>query len=214
MKEWTYPLDSDKNCMTNEMLLRWLDKFIDPKEWFIKITGGEPGLYPEIGKLIPSLANRGYRGYIETNGSLPIPKAENFPRLAAWHERKPKPKYVDIMLIIQAKDDWKAKVKWCEDNKIPYYITMMRGQYSPFSIEERRAADAARQPTSIEGILMLYSSGSLVRCPCGLEPYGYIQDMDKPIPQPTQFVMTEGASTIRYPCETCPQTHIIDHLWS
>jgi len=202
MRKWTYPINDPLNAMTNAILLRWLDKYIDPTEWYIKITGGEPGLYPEIGELIPALVERGYKGYIETNGSLPIPQTENFPRLAAWHEGRPRPKYVDVMLIIQARDHWEAKVKWCADNGMPYYVTMMRGEHSPLSIGERRATDAARTPTSIEAILMVYSSGSLVKCPCGIEPYGYIQHMDEPQPQSTQISA----------CTTCPQTHMIDYI--
>jgi len=198
MKEWTYPIgmkmplmssgeEKPVNCITNERLLAWLDGYIPPGEWFIKITGGEPGLYPEIETLIPALEQRGYRGYVETNGSLPIPKSDNFPRLAAWHTGRPKPEYFDVMLILQdPADDWAAKVRHCEENGIPFYSVVLRGERSGVPEEEIRAADEAAEPSGFDGLLMMYSQGQLMTCPAYHYNYGDIWQPAAPSPQPLE----------------------------
>ena len=200
MKKWIYPVGhifedgTPANAITNETLLRWLDAYIEPEEWILKITGGEPGLYPEIATLIPALTERGYKGLIETNGSLPIPQSENFIRLAAWHINRDMPKYYDTMLIIKNKDDnWEEKIEYCKINNIPYIDVMLRGEETLYDVPD----DVKK--TKLNGLLMIYSSGVLQMCPC-IPNYGNILNMDKPqvksIPEDT-------------PCETCPQTQII-----
>jgi hypothetical protein len=189
------------NCITNEGLLAWLDEYIRPAQWFIKITGGEPGLYPEIDALIPALADRGYSGYIETNGSLPIPKHDNFPRLAAWHKDRPMPEYYDAVYIIEdPEDDWEEKARHCEDNNIPYYKTMMRGKHSPVPLEERVAADEAREPSMFGELMMMYSQGELMPCPAYHKCYGDIWEMAEPLTQPLR----------NEHCTRCPQTFMAD----
>jgi len=125
-KDWT---DEQKeasrlsiNTITNEVLLKWLDKYINPDEWIIEITGGEPSLYPEIDTLIPELCKRNYYGVIKTNGLLPIPKSENFKLVTAWHESvKEIPPYYDwILLIKNPESNWREKAKYCEQHNIPY----------------------------------------------------------------------------------------------
>jgi len=209
MKEWTYPIDhvfgdgKKANRLTNEILFKWIDAFLNPNEWMIKITGGEPGLYPEIEGLVLGLAQRGYRGIIETNGSLPIPKTDNFIRLGAWHLGKPFPVYYDAIVIIQNKNDnWQEKIDHCEKKGIKYLINMQRGASSPWTLEERHAEDATHEKTHYERQLMLYSAGNFQSCPMTKASYGSIFDMVKPMP----FLIT----TVN--CQTCPQFHGMDRL--
>lgn len=213
-KQWTYPIDMVRpllssgeekpiNCITNEGLFAWLDQYIPPAEWRIKITGGEPGLYPEIGTLIPALVQRGYSGFIENNGSLPIPQSDSFPRLAAWHKGRPMPEYFDEMLIIEnPEDDWEEKVQHCEDNGIPYHRTIMRGEKSPVPVEERIRVDEAGEPSKFGGVLMMYSQGELMPCPAYHGCYGDIWQMAEPRPQPL----------LNRRCSRCPQTGMADYF--
>jgi organic radical activating enzyme len=118
------------NTITNEGLLKWLDKYIDPNEWIIELTGGEPGLYKEIDTLIPALNEKGYCGLIKTNGSFPIPKSKNFQLVTAWHAGEDFPQNYDQILIIKnPKDDWKAKVDYCKQNNIHYKTTLFDDWY-------------------------------------------------------------------------------------
>ena len=209
MKNWIYPLDhvledgAPANAVTNAALLQWLDGHIDPGEWLLKITGGEPGLYPEIDTLIPALAQRGYKGVVETNGSLPVPQSGSFPRLAAWHIGRDFPQYYDTILIIKdGGDNWEEKIAYCEEHNVPYVTTMLRGVHSSYTVEERTAADAEREPTKLEGLLMMYSSGGLQLCPTVGLNYGSIQNNDEAVPK-----LIQGTS-----CATCPQTQMMDHF--
>ena len=109
--------------INNKDLLAWIKKWLNPKEWVLEFTGGEPGLYPEIDELIPELTSLGYFGAIQTNGSLPIPHSPNFVRTAAWHFDK-RPKFYDTMIIIKIPDGtWAKKEKWCKENGVPYRLT-------------------------------------------------------------------------------------------
>jgi len=170
-----------KDRITNELLLKWIDKYLDPKEWFIDITGGEPGLYPEIESLIPALSERGYRGIIRTNGSLPIPESPNFKRIAAWHKQtEGLPKYYDFILILEnPEDDWKGKEKYCKDNGIPCAVF----PYKFFS------TDCSQTTTYPPGILRLFrqvttvfAGGAIGGCPTSSEHLGpSLLNMDPPI---------------------------------
>lgn len=123
-KEWTYPIDDEHNRLNNEIILQWMGKYFNPYEWFLEISGGEPGLYRELSELLHKLSWMGYYGIIRTNGTLPIPKVNNFIRLAGWHKQttiENPPKYCDVMLITQNPDDcWQKKAQYCIDNNIPY----------------------------------------------------------------------------------------------
>jgi len=127
--DFNYPDESVVSRNSNKLLLPWLDKWLDPKEWVLEFTGGEPGLYPEIDTLIPALEKRGYHGVIQTNGSLPIPDSPNFVRTAAWHQDN-RPKYYDSMIIIKTPDGgYLKKAKWCKENKVPYRLTEFNEAY-------------------------------------------------------------------------------------
>jgi hypothetical protein len=189
MKKWLYKPDEQdkygnkKNAINNELLLKWLDKYLDPKEWFIEITGGEPALYPEIFELIYSLSKRGYKGLIRTNGSLPLPMNSRFKRVAAWHkEAKKFPKYNDYIQILQNnEDDWKSKIEYCEDNNKPYCVF----PYKTYSKGCTNAQYEGRENLGafFKQMTTMFSSGALAGCFSGKANLdnACLQNMDEPI---------------------------------
>jgi organic radical activating enzyme len=138
VKKWLRPLDGTPteddiknnrpkvNTLNNDALFKWLDAYIRPDEWIIELTGGEPGLYPGIAELVMGLADRGFKGLVKTNGSLPIPITDNFQLITAWHEGVENiPEYYDQIVIIKnPKDDWQKKVEYCETHGIPYQTVL------------------------------------------------------------------------------------------
>jgi len=170
VKKWLVPMGSPRervvNRITNEALLKWLDKYISPRDWIIEITGGEPGLYPEIQTLIPELAGRGYRGLIKTNGTLPIPKSGAFQRVAAWHEGTEIPAQYDQILIIKnPKDDWKRKILYCEENGIPYQTVLFDRGYKGKRIDTSRCG-----VNKMLAVLHVNSFGMITPCSARLNP--------------------------------------------
>jgi len=168
MEKWLYEPDelfedgSRKNAITNEKLLEWLDEYLDPKEWFIEITGGEPGLYPEINSLIPQLSNRGYKGLIRTNGSRIIPQLPSFKIVAAWHKDQPFPVRYDFILILEnPDDDWQAKKTYCEENDIPHAVF-------PYKFFSTDCSQTTTYPPKINSIFhemtTMFSSGAIGGC--------------------------------------------------
>ena len=134
VKKWLRPLnreqtDDDKknnrplvNQLNNRDLLKFIFKNIKPSGWVIELTGGEPGLYPEIDELLMELTKKKYQGMVKTNGSCEIKSTDNFPLVAAWHEGEKIPANYDQILIIKnPADDWRAKTTYCEENGIPYH---------------------------------------------------------------------------------------------
>ena len=186
MKKWTYDPDAKdekgmrRNGITNKQLLRWLDEYLNPEEWFINITGGEPGLYPEIKGLIKHLTDRGYKGLIRTNGSQPLPKSPNFPRIATWHKDREFPKYYDFINILENPDDgWRSKEQFCKDNGIPY-VTQPYRYYSKPVEERQNEKRLAKTPNRLfKKMAGMYASGVIAKCfkyGAGLS----LTDMDAP----------------------------------
>jgi len=208
MKKWLYEPDAldnngkKLNGITNDRLLEWLDKYLDPKEWFIDITGGEPGLYPEIKELIPILSDRGYKGLIRTNGSQVIPGLPSFPRVATWHKDKDFPEYHDFLNILQnPDDDWQSKEQYCKDNSIPYILQPYR--YYSLPVEKRRNEKRiAETPNKLfRKMTTMYASGVISSCfrkgDIGLS----LMNMDEPV-----IFDIEG------PCRFCPSVAGIELL--
>lgn len=181
MKQWTYPVDDEKNKLNNNLILSWLDKYCPPKEWCIEISGGEPGIYPEIEDLINGLTKRGYYGLIKTNGSRPIPSSDTFQRIAAWHLCKDidhPPEYYDQMLIIKNPADcWEAKIQYCIDRGIPYKAVVFQDYNIPYS--QRQVPEVKN--TFIKNWTVMYSDGQLAQCYGGQNlPEATVQNMFPP----------------------------------
>ena len=96
--------DNPDYILTNERLIPWLEKYVSKDNWIIELTGGEPGLYRGIDELVDWLSNNGYHAIIKTNGSLPIKRATNVLRVAAYHRYYEPPKYFDRILIVDKID--------------------------------------------------------------------------------------------------------------
>jgi len=187
MEKWTYEPDEldgngrRRNAVTNEKLLKWLDKYIDPKEWFLQITGGEPSEYPEINELIPALEERGYVGLIRTNGSSPLPESESFKRVMAWHKQfEGEPKYYDFVLILEnPEDDWRGKEAYCREKGIPYAVF-------PYKFFSTGCSQTTVYPPKTNRFFQqaatVFASGCIGGCPTSVEDYekANIFDMDAP----------------------------------
>lgn len=177
-KRWLVPIDScrtDVNMITNEALLKWLDAYIEPAKWIIEITGGEPGLYPEINLLVEALNKRGYWGLIKTNGSMLIVKSKQFKLIAAWHKGREFPAHYDEIVIIKNPDDnWKDKAAYCEENKIKYHAVLYDRQYEGKKIEPEYC-----RHNKIISSCHVNSSGQITPC-----------SRIKPAPENTIFNMT------------------------
>lgn len=122
MSEFLNKQDNDWE-ITNVRLIPFLYKYVDPKKWFIELTGGEPAMYPELPELLKWLTVHQYRGLIKTNGLLPIPKGGHFPRISAWHGDSVNemfPKYYDQILLIYGIQDYQKKAEYCAKHKIPF----------------------------------------------------------------------------------------------
>jgi hypothetical protein len=167
------------NTITNETLLKWLEKYIPPDEWVIEITGGEPGLYPEIQTLVPALEKAGYYGVIKTNGSLPIPKAENFPLVAAWHKGiEAAPEYYDWLLILKnPNDNWRAKIAYCKERGIKYKALPFNYAY----LTGENIGGLVTRNNSFLNYCAVMSMGQVIECPAaGYEEGRNIANMTPP----------------------------------
>ena len=164
VKKWLMPIEEwqSKRHLNNAALLQWLDKYLDPNEWFIELTGGEPGLYPEIDTLVPALADRGYNGMIKTNGSLPLPVNSHFPRITAWHQGVEEiPLYFDGIVIIENPQDcWEEKAAYCKEHDIPYKTVLFDRQY-----EGQKSCPAYDSDNKTEQYLHINSRGQITPCP-------------------------------------------------
>lgn len=188
MAKWLYEPDEKddngvfRNAINNEMLLKWLDKYLEPNEWFIEITGGEPGLYPKISQLLSSLSDRGYKGVIRTNGSKFIPGVRGFKRVAAWHKDKPFPENYDYILILEnPNEDWKKKEQHCINNNIPHVVF----PYKNFGSDYESSTTYPPKPNKyFNQMTTVFSSGAITGCFSGaadLVDGPSIQKMSEPV---------------------------------
>jgi len=185
MERWLYEpdelFDGDRrrNALTNEALLAWLDAYLDPKEWFIEITGGEPSLYPQIHELIPALSERGYKGIIRTNGSNPLPYNDNFKRVVAWHKLTERlPETYDYILILEnPNDDWQAKKAYCEESNIPHVVF-------PYKFYSKDCSQTTYYEPKINRIFKqvttVFASGAIGGCQTSADTGISIFNMDEP----------------------------------
>ena len=113
--------DDPKYRLTNARLLPWVRKYVDPSEWVIELTGGEPALYDGIDNLVTELTASGYRGLVKTNGLLPIKATDGFRRIAAFHQFDNPPTSYDEYLIVD-KLQREEKEEYCKECGIPYKV--------------------------------------------------------------------------------------------
>jgi organic radical activating enzyme len=166
-KRWLRPVNDPYNKVKVEDITRYLTAHCPPDEWYIEITGnGEPGMYYGIGELVTRLDRAGYIGLIKTNGSRPIPKTNGFKRVAAWHAGKPIPLYYDTVLIIDGnpKDSTAGKMRYLEQNSIPYKRVPFRDYRVPAGEREETAWNKAKPIELIDNWCVMYASGNLQGC--------------------------------------------------
>ena len=201
--KWKVPIGTDRkdvNIINNRDLIHWLKKWADPEKWFIEITGGEPGLYPEINTLLPLLESTGYKGLVKTNGSLPIIKCEAFPRISAWHNND-KPEYYDIICIIKnPADDWESKAALCEMDKIPYGLV----EFDDTPHGENRNKRAPEETRIFKNITHINSSGQITMC-SRLKPDEGVTIWNS---LPIENV------TVRRPCLSCKNVYDVEIFYN
>ena len=135
-----FPPDGRVTRFNNDHFFSWVDKYCDPKTDVFNGTGGEPGLYGKnptqrndgfirnLKLLIYGLTvERGFKMVMQTNGTLEIPSSPNLVRTAAWHFDE-RPIYYDSIIIIKL-PGWFSKVKWCEENNVPYRVTNLNEEF-------------------------------------------------------------------------------------
>lgn len=151
------------NAITVKNLMPWVDKYLDSDKWIIEITGGEPGLHPEINEIIIELSKRGFKGFVKTNGSTSINKNENFIRITAWHKGKEFPQNYDKIVIIKNPDDnWEEKIEHCKKNRIQFRTTEFNdGQTSPEDTDDEEAYPY----NDTKRYCHINSMGQITKCP-------------------------------------------------
>lgn len=107
--------------LCNAELIPWMDKYVQPDQWVVELTGGEPSLYPEIDELLHWLSEHGYKTLVKTNGSGDLPHLPGVKLVAAFHQLKNPPKNYDVYLIVD-KIDREAKEKYCNEHGISYKV--------------------------------------------------------------------------------------------
>lgn len=107
--------------LNNDILIPFLKNFVNPREWIIELTGGEPTLYIGFDELCRWLSVNGYYTLIKTNGSNPINKYDNIKVCSAFHKLNDPPKYYDEYLIVD-KIDSSDKIAYCNEYNIPYRV--------------------------------------------------------------------------------------------
>jgi hypothetical protein len=189
------------DAIDNKHLLKWLKEFINPDEWVLELTGGEPSLYPEIHTLIPELNKLGYKGIIRTHGANPIPKSTNFRIVTAWHLfwGDTCPAYYDLILVIKnPNDDWVKKVIYCKKQDIPHRTCDFDESYAG---QQLIVNGTSKQQNKLTAISYISSMGQLASCQrAPLSPDNTIFNMSPP-----QIIDTTAAKG----CEGCAhQAHV------
>lgn len=107
--------------INNSELIPFLEKEVNPSEWVIELTGGEPSLYEGLDELLRWLSTHGYYTLVKTNGSGDIKHYENVKIVSAFHKLDAPPKNYDEYLIID-KLQREEKEAYCIKNGIPYKV--------------------------------------------------------------------------------------------
>ena len=113
--------DEPKYHLTNEVLIPYIKRNIDPKEWLIELTGGEPTLYDGISELLNWLSDNGYTVHLRTNGIIPVSPRPGLTRIVAFHDLNRPPEVFDVVLIVDRIQSAK-KIKYCEEHHFKYEV--------------------------------------------------------------------------------------------
>lgn len=144
------------NLLNNERLMPFLEQ-LNPKEWAIELTGGEPALYIELDELLEWLQEKGFKGLVKTNGSLPIRKVPNFKIVAAFHDLDNPPECYDEILIIEYTPGFLEKIERCLREDVVYRVIQKDTNYRLQKIEH----------TNIERIMFINPEGCASECKAG-----------------------------------------------
>lgn len=177
--------------LNNTRLVPFLYKYVDPKKWFIELTGGEPSLYKGLTELLVWLTNHEYRGLIKTNGILPIEKFGHFPRIAAWHGEEI-PKYYDQILLVYGIQNYQEKAEYCLANRIPF---------NTVGLNKDSGMDRVKH--KIERVSFINAVGQVLECPAA-----------KPAPKQGQYgdlTMVEFSPLVDH--EACRHCKAIQDFW-
>lgn len=151
--KWRNFSEKPQYRVNNANLFRFL-RHLPPEEWEVELSGGEPSLYDGIDELVNWLELNGYCGEIKTNGSRRIPRRGSMRMVSAWHRWEQKPIDYDVILIVRNLfEQEEDKVRYCEDNGIPYRMTYRIGDSHP------------KYSHSIDGYIGVNPAGTIVRCP-------------------------------------------------
>ena len=105
--------------LNNCELIPFLSRFVNPQEWVIELTGGEPSLYEGIEELMEWLSGNGYRTIVKTNGSGNLPMLPNVKIVAAFHRLNKPPFNYDEYLIVD-RIDREQKEAYYKEHGIPF----------------------------------------------------------------------------------------------
>lgn len=124
---WHCPMADYRNTddkdyhLTNDILIPWLKKNIDPSKWLVELTGGEPTLYSGIDELLDWLSQNQYTVHIRTNGIIPVSPRTGLTRIVAFHDLNNPPKIFDQILIVD-KIDSEKKIEYCKEKGYRYQV--------------------------------------------------------------------------------------------
>ena len=107
--------------INNGELIPFLEREVNPKEWVVELTGGEPSLYEGLDELLQWLSSHGYYTLVKTNGSGNIRHYQNVKICAAFHRLNEPPKNFDEYLIID-KLQREEKETYCKEHGIAYKV--------------------------------------------------------------------------------------------
>lgn len=120
MAQWLNT-DDKKYHLTNDVLIPWIEKNIEPNHWLIELTGGEPTLYDGISELLDWLSQKGYRVQIRTNGIIPVAYRQGLTRVVAFHDLEHPPEVFDWILIVD-KLQSQEKIAYCIKHNFKYKV--------------------------------------------------------------------------------------------
>jgi len=212
--EGQIPINHPWNKLNFEMLKPWMIEYFPAHKTVVEVRGGEPSLAWWLEKWLAWMESVGYNGLIKTNGIVHIPKTKGFIRICAWHRDisfVPDPNNYDWILILQnPQQDWLAKVKYCEENGIPYKL----GEYQIFHGKDKGKIYGKLQgkPVSFfKSWTLVYSNGDINQCTM-CKKYNVEGDLDLHPDDRGAKVWKMSPPKFRKPCPLCSNV-VGQELW-